>query len=54
MLTAEFVMLGRDRSDGLQSRLTLFRQVQRIAAAVAFMRTSFQQSLGFEIVNNRH
>jgi len=41
-------MLARDPTDGLQSRFTFIRQVQRITAAVAFMRTSFQEPLGFE------
>lgn len=47
-------MLTRDFADGLQDQFTLFGEVQRITPPVACMLASYQQQLGFELVNDRH
>ena len=48
------LVFTRDLADGLQSRFPFLSQVQRVAAPVAFVRPSLQETLGFQFVNNRY
>jgi hypothetical protein len=48
------LMFTRDLANGLQSGFPFLRQVQRVAVSVALVRPSLQETLGLQLIDNRH